>query len=118
MSNVRRHSAHTLSREDNAMTRTPVVLSLVVLSACATQDQIVGPAATVADTAISIDTRSSDICILSAVNGKTIETSVEATARNSGYGILRTTLIDRKVAAKPMDATLICRPIGIGGGTA
>ena len=94
-------------------------LSLVLVSTlalgCATQQAavVVGPAATVRDSAHGIEFSRAELCVLAAIDGKQIPTSIEASLRNSGYGKLRATVIERKVAAQPMKATIACRSASV-----
>ena len=91
-----------------------IALLVAALAACATQElTIVGPSATVRDSAHGIEYSRAELCFLSAIDGQEIPTSVEATLRNSGYGKLRATPIARKVPAKSFRATIQCRSVSM-----
>ena len=91
-----------------------IALLAATLSGCATQEMtIVGPSATVRDSAQGIEYSRAELCFLSAIDGQEIRTSVDATLRNSGSGQLRATPISRKVPAKSFKATIQCRSVSV-----
>ena len=91
-----------------------LAMAVLALTGCASPELVVeGPSATVRDSVHGVEFSRAELCFLSAIDGREIPTSVDATLRNSGYGKLRATLIERKVPAKSVKATIQCRSVSM-----
>ncbi|MEO8670831.1 MAG: hypothetical protein ABI411_05915 [Tahibacter sp.] len=88
------------------------------LAGCATlsnplPDSYAGPTAKVRDTISNNDKHKGDICVMSALDGKAMTDSiVETEKRQRGMGLtLNSWVIERRVPAQPVRATLRCETV-------